>query len=49
MTRQDWWIGLVLVLLTFALGLAIQTSIVLNEIRAVHEPAFRQLNSTGNP
>ena len=46
MTRKDWWLGVALVLVAIALGFAVQTAILLNEIRALNEPRVRQLVST---
>ena len=45
MTRKDWWLGVALVLIAIALGFAIQTAILLNEIRALNEPRIRPLVS----
>ena len=45
MTRKEWWIGVALVVIAIAGGFAIQTAILLNEIRALHTPGLRQLAS----
>ena len=47
MTRRDWWLGIALIVLAVVIGFAIQTTILLNEIRALQTPGFRKLASLG--
>ena len=46
MTSRDWWLGIVLVVLTLSLGFAIQTFVLLqqlDEIKAESRPRLRPL------